>query len=174
MMKKYFMYGGLAILILIISFGIWAYNNPEAAIDTFFDLGGNEEGETLPLITGQEVSGDKLSLKQYKGEKFVVMLGKIDCEVCHKSYPTLEKLKTEHPDTKFVLIGQGDKEAYAKVKEEHNFEFPLISASKDIQKKMNFKTFPIFYLVDEKGTIVKRLDGFNKKELNNLLSEGKS
>ncbi|MCT9853028.1 TlpA disulfide reductase family protein [Priestia megaterium] len=173
-MKKYFQIGALAFVIIIVGFGIWAYNNPQAAIETFFDMGGNEEGESIPLITGKEVNGDTISLKQYEGNKFVVMLGKIDCEVCQKAYPTLEKLKAEHPDTRFVLIGQGSPQAYAKVKKEHGFEFPLISASKDIQKQMNFKTFPVFYLVDKNGVIVKRLNGFDKEKLQNILNEGES
>ena len=173
-MKKYFQIGALAFVIIIVGFGIWAYNNPQAAIETFFDMGGNEEGESIPLITGKEVNGDTISLKQYKGNKFVVMLGKIDCEVCQKAYPTLEKLKAEHPDTQFVLIGQGSQESYAMVKEKHGFEFPIIPANKEIQEKMNLKTFPVFYLVDENGVIVKRLDEFDEEKLHNILNEGKS
>ncbi|WP_257349961.1 TlpA family protein disulfide reductase [Pseudalkalibacillus decolorationis] len=171
-MKKYFIGVGIGIVVLILGFGIWSYNNPQAAIAMFFDMGGIEEGNSIPLVSGEEVSGGEVSLNQYKGEKFVVMIGKVDCDVCKKSYQTIEKLESEHPSTKFVMIGQGNQKEYARVKEEHGFVFPIISASEDIQKKMNFKTFPVFYLVDQKGVITQRLNGYNKEKLQSLLKEG--
>lgn len=168
-MKKYLKWGMLIVMLGIAVLGIWVVTNPKNAIETFVDMGGLKEGAEFPLVKGEEVDGKPVSLTEYKGKKFVVMIGRIDCEVCQKTYPLLEKLKTEYPDTKLILIGQGDKGKYAEVKKEHQFQFPIMSANTQIRKQLNFKIFPVFYLVNEQGTIEERLNGLDEDQLKGML-----
>ncbi len=170
-MKKFFLIAGISLVVLILGAGIWAYNNPQAAIEVVFDMGGIEEGEDMPLVSGSEVDGGTASLDEYQGKKFVVMVGRVDCDVCKESYQTLEKLDEDFSETSFVMIGEGDQTEYAKVKKNHNFTFPIISANEDIKKEMNFKTFPVFYLIDEQGKVAQRLNGYDEKQLEDLLGD---
>ncbi|WP_347553085.1 redoxin domain-containing protein (plasmid) [Pseudalkalibacillus hwajinpoensis] len=170
-MKKFFLIFGISLVVFILGAGIWAYNNPQAAIELVFDMGGIEEGEDMPVISGREVEHGTASIDEYLGNEFVVMIGRVDCDVCKESYQTLEKLDKNFPETPFVMIGEGEQTEYAKVKKNHNFTFPIISASEDIKKEMNFKTFPVFYLVDEEGKVAQRLNGYDKKQLEDLLGD---
>ncbi|MEY8348875.1 redoxin domain-containing protein [Bacillus cereus] len=170
-MKKYIKWILLIMLFLVAGGGIWAVTNPKAALETFVDFGGLDEGEKMPLVTGTEVNGDTVSLEKFKGERYVLMVGKVDCEVCQKTYPILKNLKSEHPKANFIMIGQGDKNEYAQTKQKNGFEFPIISADSKISKEMNFKIYPVFYLVNEKGEIEQRSNGFEESELQEILRE---
>ncbi|MED0965362.1 TlpA disulfide reductase family protein [Bacillus paramycoides] len=168
-MKKYIKWILLITLFLVAGGGIWAVTNPKAALEIFVDFGGINEGEGMPLITGTEVNGETTSLEKFKGEKYVLMVGKVDCEVCQKTYPVLKNLKNEHPKTNFIMIGQGDKNEYAQTKQKNGFEFPIISADSKISEEMNLKIYPVFYLVNEKGEVEKRSNGFEEPELQEML-----
>ncbi|MBM7652792.1 TlpA family protein disulfide reductase [Neobacillus cucumis] len=153
--------------------GIWALNNPSIMAKTFLNLGGIKEGEAFPTVKGEEVSGESFVLASGKGKPHVVMIARIDCEVCQSTYPTLEKNKDLLRNANFVMIGKGGKEEYLQVKTEHNFSFPIVYADEQIQKDLKIKVFPTFYFIDKEGKIYKRLDGFDKDEFIKTLKEMK-
>ncbi|MFC4767339.1 TlpA family protein disulfide reductase [Effusibacillus consociatus] len=151
--------------------GIWAAKNPKILVEAFVDLGGLKKGDIFPTISGHDVEGTPLSFDLFKGKKYIVMMGKIDCGVCQSSYPTLEKWKERYPDIPFVMVGKGGKEEYAKVKQKHHFQFPILDADEEIQAALKMKVFPVFYVVDQSGKVAKRMNGFNADEFNDLIKK---
>jgi peroxiredoxin len=166
--KKWIVIFIMAIIPIV---GIWALNNPNIVAKAFLNLGGIKEGEVFPLVRGQEVNGESYNLESKKGKPYVVMIARIDCEVCQSSYPTLEKNKGLLKETNFVMIGKGSMEEYRQVKTEHNFSFPIVYADEQIQKDLKIKVFPTFYFIDKDGKIIKRLDGFEEEEVLNMMNE---
>lgn len=161
----------LLMMALVPLVGIWALNNPGVVAKVFLNLGGIKQGEAFPEITGEEVEGEAFTLQAWKGKRYIAMIGRIDCEVCQSSYPTLEKNRDILKNVPFVMIGKGEKEEYRQVKTEHAFPFPIVYADEQIQKDLNIKVFPTFYLVGEDGKVIQRLDGFDEEEFSKMLDE---
>jgi peroxiredoxin len=151
--------------------GIWVLNNPGIMAQAFLNLGGLKEGEDFPKVQGEEVEGAAFSLESRTGMPYVVMIARIDCEVCQSTYPTLEENTDLLKETNFVMIGKGGKEEYRQVKTKHDFSFPIIYADEQIQKDLHIKVFPTFYFIDKKGKIMKRLDGFDEGEFLKMMDE---
>ncbi|MEI3597648.1 MULTISPECIES: TlpA family protein disulfide reductase [unclassified Oceanobacillus] len=168
-MKRLFKWTFLIFIALIPIILIYVINNPKGVAEIFVDMGGFDKGDKLPYISGEEVEGKEYNTKELRDNRFIIMVSKSDCEVCKSAYPTLKKLKEEK--TPFVMVGKGDKKEYEQVKKNHNFNFPIIIADKKIQSDLKMKVFPVFYVVDENGTIIKRLNGFNEEDFNELLKE---
>lgn len=161
----------ILIMAIIPIVGIWALNNPGLVAKVFLNLGGLKEGQVFPIVHGEEVNGDSFNLESGKGKPYVVMVARIDCEVCKSSYPTLEKYNDRLKDMNFVMIGKGGKEEYLQVKTEHNFSFPIVYADEQIQTDLKIKVFPTFYFIDEEGKIFERLDGFDEDKFLKMLDE---
>ena len=164
----------LTLLILIISAGLWITSNPKAVVNLFVDTGGLDEGQTFPAISGMEVEGEQISLDRYNGKPYLVMMAKIDCPVCHSTYPKLELMQEKYPNIPFLIIGEGTKQEYQNVKQEHNFSFPIIKADKKIIKSTNLVATPTFYLIGEDGVIEKKEVGFNPNQFEKLLKQVES
>lgn len=159
------------IMAIIPIVGIWILNNPGIMAQAFLNLGGMKEGEDFPMVHGEEVEGDSFHLESLKGKPYVVMVARIDCEVCKSSYPTLENSKDLLKEANFVMIGKGGKEEYKQVKKDHDFSFPIVYADEQIQKDLKIKVFPTFYFIDKNGKVMKRLDGYEKEKVLKLLNE---
>ncbi|WP_129730186.1 TlpA family protein disulfide reductase [Ectobacillus funiculus] len=166
--KRWILLFMMAIVPLV---GIWAMNNPGVVAQVFLNLGGIKQGEAFPQISGEEVEGDSFRLESWKGKRYVVMVARIDCEVCQSTYPTLEKNRDILQKYHFVMVGKGEKEAYRQVKAEHAFPFPIVYADEQIQKDLKIKVFPTFYLIDEEGKVIQRLDGFDEGKFLKMLDE---
>lgn len=149
--------------------GVYVLNNATLVAVWFTDTGGFRTGEALPPISGEEVGGGTIDTAQYRGTKFVAMIAKIDCESCKSSYPVLQKWSELYPDTPLVMIGVGGKEAYGEVKRELRFPFPLLAADRAAQDLLRIKITPVFYAVDEQGTVIERMNGYRVKDFQKFM-----
>ncbi|MBD2865067.1 TlpA family protein disulfide reductase [Paenibacillus oceani] len=149
--------------------GVYVLNNATLVAEWLTDTGGFHTGETLPSVTGEEVDGGTIDTARYRGMKFVAMIAKIDCESCKSSYPVLQKWSELYPETPLVMIGVGGKEAYGEVKRDLQFSFPLLAADRTAQDRLRIKITPVFYAMDEQGTIIERMNGYRVKDFQKFM-----
>lgn len=151
--------------------GVYVLNNASLVTEWFTDTGGIKQGEMIPLVSGEEVDGGQVDMKQYKGKKFIAMIAKIDCESCKSSYPTIKKWNELYPDIPLVMVGVGGKEEYSRVKHELQFSFPILSADQSMQNQFLMKITPVFYAVDEEGRVIERMNGYRVRDFKKFMEK---
>ncbi|WP_028594394.1 TlpA family protein disulfide reductase [Paenibacillus assamensis] len=161
----------LCLLAIIPIVGIYVINNPMMIMEAFADLGGFQKGDAFPVVKGEDVHNKEFSLEDYKGKPFIIMMAKIDCEICKQSYPYLADWEKNNSDIPFVMVGQGGREQYKAVWQEQQFQFPILDADNQIQESLKMKIFPVFYAVDANGEIKKRMNGYDEGDLKAMVNE---
>ncbi|MGC5328583.1 TlpA family protein disulfide reductase [Brevibacillus sp. SYSU BS000544] len=163
-MRNGFKWFILLLVAIVPLIGIYIVNNPMLMTEVLVDTGGFAKGESLPLMTGEDVTGGKVDISAYQGKSFVVMMAKIDCETCKSSYPMLQQWQANYPNTPLVMLGVGTKDEYAQVKRKMNFQFPLVTLDDEKQNLYRMKITPVFYLIDASGKVADRMNGYRVKE----------
>lgn len=115
-------------------------------------------GEPAPDITLEDLDGNIVSLKDYEGEKFVLLnFWASWCPPCRAEMPDLNKLYEENKDEDFVVLavnlGEPD-DTVKKFIKENEYSFPVL-LDKTQEVGITYQTFsiPTSVMVDKEGKI---------------------
>ena len=143
-------------------------------------------GQQAPNFTGQALDGQAFSLDQLQGKVVLLTFWSTRCQICHSEIPKLNRVVEHYRGQNVVFIGvtmdnQVKIDPYLR-KNPFNFNIlpnafgvMLQYADRDRSGNINMG-FPAHFLIDRRGAIAVRTDGWDKAEnidaaIGRLLSE---
>ncbi len=110
-----------------------------------------------PSFTLQNLSGQKVSLEDFKGKKVFLNFWATWCPPCVAEMPDIQKLYEETKDKDIVFlgvnIGEG-RETASTFTRKNGINFPiLLDDTTAISLKYNVRSIPTTFIIDEKGNI---------------------
>jgi peroxiredoxin len=131
-----------------------------------------QAGAPAPDFSAASIDGSPLSLNQLRGKVVLVAFWSTRCQICHSEIPKLNHLAAGYAGKDVVFLGvtMENTERIAPYLKKNPFDFTIVPhgfgmvlqyADKDRQGNIDMG-FPAYYLVDQKGTIVMRGNGFDK------------
>ncbi len=116
-------------------------------------------GCEAPNIVGQDLHGEPLELRDYRGKVVVLSFWFTGCGPCMEFIPTEQRLVDTYKDRPFALLGIcGDEaaEEAQKTAEEHGMRWPswFDGKSRAIVRDWNVTSWPTVLLLDARGRIV--------------------
>lgn len=115
-------------------------------------------GETAPDFTLEDLDGNKVSLKDFKGEKIVYLnFWATWCPPCRMEMPDLNRLYEEYKDEDFVVLAVNLGESEKIVREfieENQYTFPvLLDESQKVGINYNTFAIPTSVIIDKEGVV---------------------
>ncbi len=147
------------------------YNSPEAKTKTFgalaeaalFELRNLAVGKPAPDIEGEDASGGKFKLSDYRGKVIVLSFSGNWCGPCREMYPFERELVSRHKDRPFAMLGVNtDPERETVRKSIQSGEITWRNwwdGGQDgpITTRWNIRSFPTVFVIDAKG-IIREID----------------
>lgn len=134
-----------------------------------------KEGQQAPEFTLSSSTGEQQSLAEILASgPAVVSFFKVSCPVCQYTFPFLERLHQEAAPASLRLIGisQDDAAATAAFLREYGVSFPVLLDEQDagyaVSNSFEITVVPSTFLVEPDGRISWTLDGFARKDLEQL------
>lgn len=115
---------------------------------------GLSKGTVAPLFDLPRLDGTKLSLKDYRGHRILLVFSDPNCGPCNQLAPQLEQLHRRVTDLKILMISRGALEANRLKADEHELTFPIVLQQRwEISREYEIFATPVGYLIDEQGII---------------------
>jgi peroxiredoxin len=138
-------------------------------------------GAEAPDIVGQDLDGNPLNLKDYRGRVVVLSFWFTGCGPCMQLVPQEQKLVETFKDRPFALLGvtsDADVETARKTAGEHGITWPiwLDGENGPIHRDYNITSWPTLYLLDQSGHLVDMDVDSNhvEEKIADLLDKGKN
>lgn len=143
-----------------------------------------DAGDTAPSFTKEDINGNDLSLKDFKGKTVLLDFGASWCVPCKKEIPEIKKIYNQYDSKGLKIIGVSlDKDktdwvVYVKEQELnwHHVYDGFLNDKKEgtVSKLYSVQPIPAYILIDENGIIVDRYRAADKnnkslEELENRL-----
>ena len=120
-----------------------------------------------PNFTLSDLSGQKVSLQDFRGRVVLLDFWAIWCPPCRMSIPALEKLNKEYSSRGLQVVGVNldeDSSGVPDFVKENSMQYPiLMGAESDVSELYQVRGIPTMYLIDKNGAIVRRWIGYDPK-----------
>ena len=117
------------------------------------------EAEYVEQASFTDFEGDTVSVSDFKGKVVMIDFWETWCKPCLASFPTLQKLQKEYPDSFTVLAvtpgftdTQKDAQSFAR---EHDYDFNYLMDSNNLHQKLGVQGIPFKVFVDAQGNFIK-------------------
>lgn len=134
-------------------------------------------GATLPDFMVKTDQGKTVNLKSFKGKKVFVNLWATWCGPCRREMPSIEALynKTKGKKVEFVMLSLDDDFNKAiNYKSTNKFTMPMYYPAGNMPALFNVDGIPATFVFDEKGELVKTIQGstnYDTQDFVNLLTK---
>jgi thiol-disulfide isomerase/thioredoxin len=112
-------------------------------------------GKATPRLSGTDLQGRKLDLKDYRGRVVVLNFWATWCGPCKDELPSLQRLRDKLDAKRFEVLTVNYGESAARVGpyvEQERLSLPvLLDTQKDIAKEWKVGGLPMTYVIDAKG-----------------------
>lgn len=148
-----------AILAVFILAGLLSWSNTSMAFP--------RKGKPAPPFQVVSTSGQKLSLSGYKGSVLVIEFFTTWCGGCKESIPYLASLQRQFGQKGLQIlalnVGQGDTLQHIKTFiDKYNIGYPVAVADESVVfEDYAIRMVPTLFVVDKKGVLVEKLNGYN-------------
>ncbi len=172
----------ITILLMIAIIGLFIQMN-QLQNKVIAQLSAQEfEGQEIGIKLGTEVpelelfnlAGDKVTLRDFRGDWVLLGFTSINCSVCGTTYPHIKEFNESREDVQIVLVSQGSYEETKKMVRDQGFSFPVLILDDnefEVIQKFQVPGTPFFYLIDKNGE-VRSLGFVNTQEHINQMVEG--
>ena len=158
----------IVIIALIALAGIFYYGQNKKTKNSEDNISQNSnqaEDNSLPIDIGNEapnftlnnLAGETVSLKDYKGKTVLINFWGTECPFCVKEMPDLNKLYINHKNENFEVLAINVGESEKKVKEflnDEDYQFTILLDNKaDIAVRYMVTGIPMSIMIDEEGII---------------------
>jgi thiol-disulfide isomerase/thioredoxin len=136
-----------------------------------------QSSATLPDFMVKTDQGKTVNLKNFKGKKVFVNLWATWCGPCRREMPSIEALynKTKGKKVEFVMLSLDDDFNKAiNYKSTNKFTMPMYYPAGNMPALFNVDGIPATFVFDEKGELVKTIQGstnYDTQDFVNLLTK---
>ena len=117
---------------------------------------------SLPAFKMVDLKGRSFNLADFKGKKIFVNLWASWCPPCKAEIPSIEKLYSKIDKTKaaFVMLSLDNDFATAALFAKNNkLTTPVFYPAENLPDLFNVQGIPATFIFDEKGNLIKRIEG---------------
>lgn len=140
------------------------------------DVDSNTAAATtsLPSFSVQDINGNVVNLKNFKGKKLFVNLWASWCPPCKREMPSIEKLyqSIDTAKAKFLLISFDDQfELAKKYVSSKKLNLPIYYPKENPPALFQVQGIPATFIFSENGQLVKKIEGsenYDTKEYKTL------
>jgi cytochrome c biogenesis protein CcmG/thiol:disulfide interchange protein DsbE len=125
---------------------------------------GTEPGQTPPEFVLPDLSGNDVTLADYRGSVVVLDLWATWCPPCRQEIPFLMSLYEEYKDQGLVVVGigldQGGAAALAPFVEANEVTYPILVGNQEISLRYRVSSIPMTLMIDRDGLVASKHVGF--------------
>lgn len=150
-----------------------------------FALAHNVAGQNVdsiaPQFTLDDINGKSVSLNDYKGKVIILDFWATWCPPCREEIPDFIALQNEYGKKGLQIIGIAvDRDGIKSVKpfyENMGMNYPVLLTDGKVESRYGgIRAIPTTFIIDKKGSIVKKYVGFQskavfEKEIKELLTK---
>lgn len=118
------------------------------------------EAEFVEQAVFTDLNGEEVSISEFKGKVVMIDFWETWCKPCLASFPTLQELQEEYPESFAVLAvtpGFTDTiEDAQKFAGNHDYEFIYLMDSNDLHQDLGVQGIPFKVFVDANGEFIKK------------------
>ena len=116
---------------------------------------GLPPGSPAPDFELPTVEGGRVSLREYRGRRVLLVFTHPQCAPCDALAPELVRLHGElADDLAFVMVGRGDIEENRRKRQEHGIGFPVVvQRGSRLSRAYGIFSWPVAFMIDEEGHI---------------------
>ena len=126
------------------------------------------EAQYVEQATFTDLEGNEVSISDFEGKVVLIDFWETWCKPCLASFPTMQKVQEEYPDS-FVVLAvtpgftdtKEDAEAFA---EEHDYTFEYLMDSNNLHQKLGVQGIPYKVYVDAEGNFIEKSMGTSGPE----------
>lgn len=138
-------------------------NNPAA---------DGEVATTIPSFKMYDLQGNLVNLVDLKGKKVFVNIWASWCGPCRAEMPSIEKLysKIDKTKTAFVLLSLDETpENGIKFAQKSKLSVPVFFPGENLPTIFNVQSIPTTFIFDEKGKMIRRINGGENYDSNEYI-----
>lgn len=110
-----------------------------------------------------DLDGDTVSISEFKGKVVMIDLWETWCKPCLASFPTMQQLQEEYPDSFIVLaVTPGFMDTLEDARNfasENDYDFRYLMDSNSLHEKLGVQGIPYKIFVDAEGKFIKESMG---------------
>jgi peroxiredoxin len=111
-------------------------------------------GTPAPLFSLPDLSGETISLADFRGRRVLLVFSDPNCGPCDAVADDLAALDRERDDLAIVAVSRGELEENRRKAEEHAVDFPVVIQNGwRVSKQYGIFATPVAFLIDENGVI---------------------
>jgi len=124
------------------------------------------KGESAPPLKVVTMSGQNVTLANYKGYVLVIDFFATWCGPCKKSIPHLIALNGSYNKKGLQILGlsaddEGDNVFVKGFVADKGINYPVAMANEDLLADYGVRSLPTLFVINKKGTVVEKYQGFN-------------
>ena len=131
-----------------------------------------QKGDPAPPIKLTTTSGQPITLNNYKGYVLVMDFFATWCIPCKESIPHLNSLNRKYGKQGLQILGVSvDEGSDREVKSfiaERKISYPVAIAGEELQNDYGLRSIPTVYVINKKGMVVERLQGYSDQTAKTL------
>jgi len=122
-------------------------------------------GDPTPNFKVVTTSGQSVSNENYRGYVLVIDFFATWCIPCKHSIPHLVEMNRKYGKQGLQILGMsadedGDKDVREFI-EQYRINYPVALAGESIQTDFGIRSVPVMFVVDKKGKVAGKFQGFN-------------
>lgn len=130
------------------------------------------KGASAPPINVWSTSGQNITLANYKGRVLVMDFFATWCAPCRLSIPHLIDLNNRYNKQGLQILGLSLDEGSDKIVKafiaDKKINYPVAMANEEIYDDYGLRSLPTLFVVNKKGVIVEKYNGFNDEVAKSL------
>ncbi len=132
------------------------------------------EGDTAPVVVLNGTEGELINTYDYRNTKpLILSFFYVPCPPCEKEIPEIQRIQNDNPGLKVILIADRNSDAaksrefMKKISDQSGVPISLqigLDCYGDTTKLFRVKQHPTTVLIDKKGKVVLRVEGYSEEK----------
>jgi peroxiredoxin len=119
---------------------------------------GLEPGTPAPVFSLPDLSGEPVSLADFRGRQVLLVFSDPNCGPCDAVADDLAALHSEQEDLAILAVSRGELEENLRKADEHAIDFPVVIQNGwRLSKQYGIFATPVAFLIDENGVIAAKV-----------------
>lgn len=124
-------------------------------------------GQTAPAFKVTAITGQSISLDNYRGQVLLIDFFATWCQPCRQSIPHLVEMSRTYGGQGLQVLGlSADMDGEGVVKSfagEHGIRYPLALAGDAVTADFGVRSVPVMFVIDKKGKVAEVYRGYSNE-----------